>query len=213
MPLEGTVDCAIWLAVGSVLLDTATHGWIPQNSGLVRPIKIVAPAGTLANPIFPAPVIARFCAGIELSNAVVQAFAEAVPHQICGGCGNGGGLILTGQQGNNFWVQVELFSGSYGGRYGSDGLGLGPTCCTPILGTIRSKTSNCMCLCASSVTSCARTPPPPANGAAASVQSGKSHFWRTGPSRWKARVTISAQRLIRRQRRHACGIDMDKGRR
>ena len=42
--------------------------------------------------------------------------------QVCGGCGNGGGLILTGQQGNNFWVQVELFSGSYGGRYGSDGM-------------------------------------------------------------------------------------------
>jgi N-methylhydantoinase B len=122
MPLEGTVDCAIWLAVRSVLLDTVAHGWIPQNSGLVRPIKIVAPAGTLANPIFPAPVIARFCAGIELSNAVVQAFAQAVPRQICGGCGNGGGMILTGQQGNNFWVQVELFSGSYGGRYGSDGL-------------------------------------------------------------------------------------------
>ena len=77
MPLEGTVDCAIWLAVRSVLLDTATHGWIPQNSGLVRPIKIVAPEGTLANPIFPAPVIARFCTGIELSNAVVQAFAQS----------------------------------------------------------------------------------------------------------------------------------------
>ena len=122
MPLEGTVDCAIWLAIRSVLLDTAKHGWIPQNSGLTRPIKIVAPEGTLANPIFPAPVIARFCAGIELSNAVVQAFADAVPQQICGGCGNGGGMILTGQQGNNFWVQVELFSGSYGGRYRSDGL-------------------------------------------------------------------------------------------
>ena len=122
MPLEGTVDCAIWLAIRSVLLDTAKHGWIPQNSGLTRPIKIVAPEGTLANPIFPAPVIARFCAGIELSNAVVQAFADAVPKQICGGCGNGGGMILTGQQGNNFWVQVELFSGSYGGRYRSDGL-------------------------------------------------------------------------------------------
>jgi N-methylhydantoinase B len=78
----------------------------------VRPIKIVAPEGTLANPIFPAPAIARFCTGIELSNAVVQAFAQAVPRQICGGCGNSGGLILTGQQGNNFWVQVELFSGS-----------------------------------------------------------------------------------------------------
>jgi N-methylhydantoinase B len=122
MPYEGTVDCAIWLSIRSVLLDTTTHGWIPQNSGLVRPIKIVAPGGSLANPIFPAPVIARFCPGIELSNAVVQALAQVVPRQVCGGCGNGGGMILTGQQGNNFWVQVELFSGSYGGRYGSDGL-------------------------------------------------------------------------------------------
>jgi N-methylhydantoinase B len=122
MPLEGTVDCAIWLSIRSVLLDTTVHGWIPQNSGLVRPIEIVAPPGTLANPIFPAPVIARFCTGIELSNAVVQALAHVVPRQVCGGCGNGGGLILTGQQGNNFWVQVELFSGSYGGRYGSDGM-------------------------------------------------------------------------------------------
>jgi N-methylhydantoinase B len=122
MPLEGTVDCAIWLSIRSVLLDTAVHGSIPQNSGLVRPIEVVAPAGTLAHPIYPAPVIARFCPGIELSNAVVQALAEVVPRQVCGGCGNGGGMILTGQQGNNFWVQVELFSGSYGGRYGSDGL-------------------------------------------------------------------------------------------
>ena len=98
------------------------HGWIPQNSGLMRPIKIVAPEGTLANPIFPAPVIARFCPGIELSNAVVKALAQVVPRQVCGGCGNGGGMIYTGQQGNSFWVQVELFSGSYGGRYGRDGM-------------------------------------------------------------------------------------------
>jgi N-methylhydantoinase B len=41
---------------------------------------------------------------------------------VSGGCGNGGGMLLTGTQGNNFWVQVELFSGSYGGRYGLDGM-------------------------------------------------------------------------------------------
>ena len=122
MPLEGTVDCAVWLSIRSVLLDSAVHGWIPQNSGLVRPIKIVAPEGSLANPTFPAPVIARFCPGIELSNAVVQALAQVVPKQVCGGCGNGGGMIYTGQRGNSFWVQVELFSGSYGGRFGRDGM-------------------------------------------------------------------------------------------
>lgn len=122
MPLEGTVDCAVWLSVRSVLLDSWVHGEIQQNDGLTRPIKIVAPEGTLVNPIFPAPVIARFCPGIELSNAIVQALSQVVPRQVCGGCGNGGGLLLAGQQGNNFWVQVELFSGSYGGRYELDGM-------------------------------------------------------------------------------------------
>ena len=43
MPLEGTVDIAIWLTVRSVLLDTDTHGHIPVNDGLVRPIHIIAP--------------------------------------------------------------------------------------------------------------------------------------------------------------------------
>ena len=45
MPLEGTVDCAIWLTLRSILLDSAVYGNIPQNSGLTRPIKIVAPKG------------------------------------------------------------------------------------------------------------------------------------------------------------------------
>jgi N-methylhydantoinase B len=122
MPFEGTVDCAIWLSVRSVLLDSDVHGEIQQNAGLTRPIKIFAPKGSLANPTFPAPVIARFCPGIELSNAIVQALSQVVPRQVCGGCGNGGGLLLAGQQGENFWLQVELFSGSYGGRYGLDGM-------------------------------------------------------------------------------------------
>jgi N-methylhydantoinase B len=122
MPLEGTVDCAVWLSVRSVLLDSSVHGEIQQNDGLTRPIRIIAPKGSLANPIFPAPVIARFCPGIELSNAIVQALGQVVPRQVCGGCGNGGGMLLAGKQGENFWLQVELFSGSYGGRYEMDGM-------------------------------------------------------------------------------------------
>jgi N-methylhydantoinase B len=41
-PLVGTVDCAIWLTVRSILLDSAVHGHIPQNTGLTRPIRIVS---------------------------------------------------------------------------------------------------------------------------------------------------------------------------
>jgi hypothetical protein len=55
MPFEGTVDVAVWLTVRSVLLDTAVCGHIPVNDGLLRPIRITAPVGSLANPVFPAP--------------------------------------------------------------------------------------------------------------------------------------------------------------
>ena len=40
----------IWLTLRSILLDSVVYGNIPQNSGLTRPITIVAPKGTLANP-------------------------------------------------------------------------------------------------------------------------------------------------------------------
>ena len=46
LPFEGTTDCAIWLTLRSILLDSAVYGHIPQNSGLTRPITIVAPTGT-----------------------------------------------------------------------------------------------------------------------------------------------------------------------
>ncbi|MEM7255230.1 MAG: hydantoinase B/oxoprolinase family protein, partial [Pseudomonadota bacterium] len=53
MPFVGTVDIAVWLTLRSALLDTDTHGHIPVNDGLTRPIRIIAPLGCLANPIFP----------------------------------------------------------------------------------------------------------------------------------------------------------------
>ena len=88
MPFEGTVDCAVWLTLRSILLDSVVYGPIPQNSGLTRPITIVAPKGRLANPIFPAPVIARFCPGNALADTVMKALAPAVPEQVSAGIGN-----------------------------------------------------------------------------------------------------------------------------
>ena len=88
MPFEGTVDCAVWLTLRSILLDSKIYGNIPQNSGLTRPITIVAPKGTLANPIFPAPVIARFCPGNALADTVMKALGPAVPKQVSAGIGN-----------------------------------------------------------------------------------------------------------------------------
>ena len=122
MPLVGTVDCAIWLTLRSILLDSATYGHIPQNSGLTRPIKIIAPKGSLANPEFPAPVIARFCPGNQLADTVMKALAQVVPEQVSAGIGNLRVAAFSGLSAGKHWVHMEILEGSYGGRHGLDGM-------------------------------------------------------------------------------------------
>ena len=122
MPLVGTVDCAVWLTLRSILLDSETFGSIPQNSGLTRPITIHAPEGCLANPVFPAPVIARFCPGNAVADTIMKAIAPAVPEQVSAGIGNLRVMAFSGISGGNQWVHMEIMEGSYGGRFGKDGM-------------------------------------------------------------------------------------------
>ena len=122
MPLEGTVDCAIWLTLRSILLDSAVYGNVAQNMGLTRPTHIVAPKGTLANPNFPARVIARFCPGNALADTVMKALAPCVPGQVSAGIGNLRCVAFTGLHEGRHWVQMEILEGSYGGRQGMDGM-------------------------------------------------------------------------------------------
>lgn len=122
MPFEGTVDIAVWLTIRSILLDTAVFGHIPVNEGLTRPIRIVAPRGCLANPIFPAPTIARFAPGNQLADTVMKALAQVVPERVSAGIGNLRVMAFSGETGDGPWVHMEIFEGSYGGRQGSDGM-------------------------------------------------------------------------------------------
>jgi N-methylhydantoinase B len=122
MPLVGTVDCAIWLTLRSILLDSDKFGAIPQNSGLTRPITIFAPQGCLANPVFPAPVIARFCTGNALADTVMKAIAPAVPEQVSAGIGNLRVMAFSGANNAGPWVHMEIMEGAYGGRFGKDGM-------------------------------------------------------------------------------------------
>ncbi|GJD64315.1 hydantoinase B/oxoprolinase family protein [Methylobacterium frigidaeris] len=122
MPFEGTVDCAIWLTVRSILLDSVTFGHIPQNAGLTRQIRIVAPKGCLANPDFPAPVIARFCPGNQLADTVMKALAQVAPDRVSAGIGNLRVASFSGLKDGRHWVHMEILEGSYGGRQGLDGM-------------------------------------------------------------------------------------------
>jgi N-methylhydantoinase B len=122
MPFVGTVDVALWLTLRSILLDTEVFGNIPQNDGLYRPIKITAPRGCIANPIFPAPTIARFAPGNVVADTLMRALAPAVPEQVSAGIANLKAVTFSGFSGEQQWVHIEIFEGSYGGRHGKDGM-------------------------------------------------------------------------------------------
>ena len=80
MPLEGTVDIAIWLTLRSILLDSDVYGHIPQNSGLTRPIDADRTRRVRwPTRVFPAPTIARFCPGNQLADTVMKALVAGRP--------------------------------------------------------------------------------------------------------------------------------------
>ena len=122
MPFEGTVDIAIYLVLRSILIDSETSDPVPTNSGLFRPITIVAPEGCLANPRFPAPTIARFVAGNIVAETVMRALAPIVPDHVAASIGNLGVISLSGLRQGTHWVHMDIWEGSYGGRSGKDGL-------------------------------------------------------------------------------------------
>jgi N-methylhydantoinase B len=122
MPFVGTTDIAIHVMLRSLLLDTDRHDAIATNAGLFRPVTITAPLGTLANPRFPAPTIARFCPGNIVADVLMRALAPVLPEGVAAGVGNLKVVAFSGELDGGAWVYMDILEGSYGGRFGKDGL-------------------------------------------------------------------------------------------
>ena len=62
VPFEGSLLVACYYAVRTILLDEVTFPeHVPQNDGVFRPVKVIAPKGTIFNPNFPRACFSRFC--------------------------------------------------------------------------------------------------------------------------------------------------------
>lgn len=111
----------------SAVYATVRHligGDPPNNEGYFRPIEVVAPAGTVVNPVPPAAVAARGLTGFRLANALFGALARIAPDRVFA-CEVGGdtGVSFGGYDAERRpFVFLEFLFGSWGGRPHKDGV-------------------------------------------------------------------------------------------
>ena len=96
---------------------------VPNNEGAFRPIRVVAPKGSLLNAQKPSPLGARNITGNILHAAVFGALAQAVPGQVQADCGSACWcIVLNGTEDDGReYVEYFFLNGGYGARPDRDG--------------------------------------------------------------------------------------------
>ena len=126
-PFEGTTVSAMTFITRMIFLDEApTPSSSRRTRACSRPVKVVAPKGSIFNPNYPRACFARFCQVQRAVDLALRALAPVIPEQVT--AGNSAHLALhlvlglrRGASGE-YWVYLEVDEGSYGGRPGRDGL-------------------------------------------------------------------------------------------
>jgi N-methylhydantoinase B len=97
---------------------------LPVNDGFYRLVSVDAPAGTVTNCTWPAPVVGGWETQTRLVDVIFSALLPAFPERLPAGtkammchAGFGGVDALT----NEYSCFLETFGGGYGGRFASDG--------------------------------------------------------------------------------------------
>ncbi len=126
VPFEGSLLVSCYYAVRTILLDEVMFPeHVPQNDGVFRPVKVIAPKGTIFNPTFPRACFSRFCQTQRVVDNVILALADALPDKVTGG--NSAGIHFCAYAGfddslGEYWLYLEVNEGSYGGRFGKDAM-------------------------------------------------------------------------------------------
>ncbi|MEZ5101014.1 MAG: hydantoinase B/oxoprolinase family protein [Thermoleophilia bacterium] len=125
-PYEGTVLSAASYIARTIFLDEATFDvFVPQNEGMLRPVDVIAPLGSIFNPRWPRATKARFCQVQRVVDMMLKALAPVIPDKIT--AGNSANVTFVSYSGfdadaDEYWVYLEVNEGSYGGRMGKDGM-------------------------------------------------------------------------------------------
>ena len=114
---------AITYSVAYAAVRCAIGVAVPNCGGYTRPIRLVAPEGTIVNPRPPAACAARGVMAYRMLDVLFAAFAQAVPERMpAAGEGGPSAVSLSGFKAGARWLITEGVMGSWGGRYAKDGI-------------------------------------------------------------------------------------------
>jgi N-methylhydantoinase B len=97
---------------------------LPDNEGYFRPIRVIAPEGSIVNPTYPAACGARGLTGFRVIDTLFGAFAQALPQRVAA-AGEGGVTVIslsgTRPGGDDAFIYLDILQGAWGGRESGDG--------------------------------------------------------------------------------------------
>ncbi|MDU8925940.1 hydantoinase B/oxoprolinase family protein [Alisedimentitalea sp. MJ-SS2] len=100
---------------------------LPANAGVMRPINVIVPEGSLLSAQFPAPTGGYTETILRMIDVVFSAFAQAAPDRVVANAyGTINALSIAGKRANGQpWVMFSFYGGGHGGSIETDGLNHG----------------------------------------------------------------------------------------
>ena len=115
-----------WLVLGIVNYLRTTDRSLPLNRGILRPVRVTVPRGSVLNPLPGVATGVRHATGYRVSDAVLGALSQAVPRQIpAAGAGQVAIVLLAHLDPENGAYKVNVLQpmqGGCGGRPTKDGI-------------------------------------------------------------------------------------------
>jgi N-methylhydantoinase B len=124
--VRGPINCMVGMTLGTVyyVMVAALDPEIPKNYGCYKPIRVIAPEGTLVNPRPPAPVVGRMEVGHRIVDVLLGCLAQAIPDKVMApfyGSTNHITISAEDEASGRTWVAFEIQPGGWGGRPSMDG--------------------------------------------------------------------------------------------
>ncbi len=123
--VPGGINCTLSFttSVVAVCLRSVIQADIPNTAGMFKPLKVIAPEGTVANATMPAASSMRGVTGFRLSDTVRGALAGLLPDRVFAAGEGGNSLLIFGGKRSEGkpYVFYELVTGTWGGRPDRDG--------------------------------------------------------------------------------------------